>query len=173
MSPFSDPHDSQRTWCCIPAFCGQYGEERDIGFCAWELDECSSTESLSTFGVDNMAALKRTVSSDLLHDLSKVQRLATTMPPTKNEHQETSDVKFSDPLVTSLKSRPRLEKDQVQSLFYSDVDIHRFERERSFVEEALSDEMHSLQSSSAESSCTDDIIIKGDQKIVACVKHKH
>jgi hypothetical protein len=102
---FDEQHISQpKWWCsttCGPLVCEQGRDD----------DECWSRESMSmsTFsGDDHLAALRRTVSIEL-RDLDNVQRLAMPRPdsisPTKRHHSESSNVKFSDPLVTSLKTR--------------------------------------------------------------------
>jgi hypothetical protein len=102
---FDEQHISQPKWWCTttcgPLVCEQGRDD----------DECWSRESMSmsTFsGDDHLAALRRTVSIEL-RDLDNVQRLAMPRPdsisPTKRHHSESSNVKFSDPLVTSLKTR--------------------------------------------------------------------
>lgn len=135
--------ESEYQWCCVPTdVCGLIvGDEEDE--CDEDGDHGDGDESSlwsigsSVLSSDsNLATLRKSLSREI-NDLNKVQRLSLSSAnlalPTIMQQ---SNVKFSDPLVTSVKSRPRTEKTNVREFYYSDGDINRFEREKSMFDES-------------------------------------
>ncbi len=85
-------------WCCIPTIYNPLTQGND--------DENWST---STFSGEDLGQLKSSLSSEFLRDMNKVQNFAmsriNTSSPKKHLYSESLNVRFTDPLVTSLKTR--------------------------------------------------------------------
>lgn len=124
-------------WCCV-AFSGSSStsgtEASDFGrsydrICEGDDEIVTLPSASKSFSLDSARILWSHSLETVEYDACDVERLSQNDAHLCGKRTRARLVNFSDPLVTSVKSRPRTEGRELKNLFYDEFDIRRFQHE--------------------------------------------
>eukprot|EP01083_Nonionella_stella_P021468 59511_1 len=125
-------------WCCV-AFSGSsstsdtgaldFGGRSYDRICEGDDEIVTLPSASKSFSLDSAGILWSHSLETVEYDACDVERLSRNDAHLCVERTRARLVSFSDPLVTSVKSRPRTEGRELKNLFYDEYDIRRFQHE--------------------------------------------